>query len=318
MALDLALIVVGLAVVLVSGDLLVRGAVGIARALNVPTLLVSLTIVAFGTSAPEMNVAAIAVMEGKPGLALGDIIGSNLANALIVLGLPALLHPIAVRSPGLRLHSLALLVATIAFLAIAAAYGGVGRATGSGLFAGILLYVGLLSWRAARGEKDDPVIDKVEEYCDEAKISGQTLLYVIGGLIGLPLGADLLVDRGAGLAAALDMRQAIVGLTIIALGTTLPELATVAAAAVRKHTDVAMGAVIGSSIFNLLAVGGVAGLFGRAAFDAEAYRAELPALALTTVLVVAMVLAKRDIGRVAGALMCAAYAALIAWIVING
>ncbi len=312
MAGDLLLIVVGLAVVLISGDLLVRGAVGIATAFRIPALVVSLTIVAFGTSAPEMFVSALAVSGGNAGIALGDIMGANIANALLVLGVPALIFPIAVKSPGLRLHAAALCAATAAFLAVAWFNGAIDRPTGAMLFAGILLYVALLWFRAARGDTDDPVIDSVDDYCDNKAINAQTLLFVLGGLVGLPLGANLLVENGVDLAERLAVRQAVIGLTIVAIGTSLPELATVAAAAIRKRTDVAMGSVVGSCIFNLLAVGGVAGLFGKAAFDQQAFTHELPALVAATALIAGYIFLKRNIGGLAGALMCAAYAAILA------
>lgn len=162
MVVELSLILVGLAVILVSGDLLVRGAVGLATALKIPLLIVSLTVVAFGTSAPELAVAILSVLGAEPGIALGNIIGANIANALFVLGLPALIHPIPVSSRGLAVHAAIMLGAALAFAGVAYATGMLGRATGAALFAGILAYVGFMWFRATHGAKDDPVIDEAK------------------------------------------------------------------------------------------------------------------------------------------------------------
>lgn len=316
MVLEIALILVGLAVLLVAGDILVRGAVGIATAVRIPALIVSLTIVAFGTSAPELVVSIQAVLTGNAGIALGNIIGSNIANVLLVLGLPALIYPISAHVPGLRRHAIFMVGATAVFMAIAYTQGFIGTRAGAALFAGILLYVGYMWVRAMRGAGDEPVIDEVAEYATGG--AGKSVAYLIGGLIGLPLGAHLLVSNGAALAAELGVREEIIGLTIIAFGTSLPELATVLAAAFHKKADVALGGVIGSNIFNLLAVGGATGLAGTAAFSAASLTIDLPVMAAAAVLVSLFVFLKRDIGRTSGLLMFIGYAGFIAWLALKG
>ncbi|MHA7871413.1 MAG: sodium:calcium antiporter, partial [Hyphococcus sp.] len=232
MAAQIILVVLGLAVLLVAGDLLVRGAVSLAAALRVPALLVSLTIVAFGTSAPELVVTVQAVLSGSDGIALGNIIGSNIANIFLVLGLPAVIYPITTNVMGLRRHAVIMLAATALFVGTAYFRGYIDTGLGAGLFAGIIAYVGYMWIRTSRsGGRGDPVLDEVEEYQESAALGFKTFLFLAAGLIGLPLGAHLLVTNGSSLASALGVREEVIGLTIVAFGTSLPELATVVAAA---------------------------------------------------------------------------------------
>ncbi len=317
MELEFALIIAGLIVLLIAGDLLVRGAVGLATALKIPTLIVSLTIVAFGTSAPELFVSVSAVLSGNSGIAVGNIIGSNVANIFLVLGLPALIYPISAHVGGLRRHAAAMLAATALFAAIAYVNGAIDTKTGAILFAGIILYILYLWLVAARGVSKDPLIDDVAEFAAGAGPGGRSLIYLVAGLVGLPLGAHLLVTNAAALAADLGVRDEIIGLTIIAIGTSLPELATVIAAAVHRKADVAMGNVIGSNIFNILAVGGAAGLVGTAKFSPMSLTLDLPAMMAAAVAAALYVFLRRDIGRISGFLMCAAYTGFLALIVIN-
>ena len=308
---ELAFISLGLVVILISGDLLVRGAVCLATAFAVPRLVVSLTVVAFGTSAPEFFVAIKSVLNGHPGIAEGSIVGANIANVLLVLGLPALIFPISAKTAGLRQHVVALLMATGAFTAIAYSLRSLGSVAGAALFAGVIVYIAYVWRRATQGARDDPVVDEVEEYAEEKKVTATTLLYILGGVVGLPIGAGLLTDHGATLAGIAGVREEIIGLGIVAFGTSLPELATVLAAAFRKKSDVAMGGAIGSSIFNILAVGGAAGLAGGFAFSEPSLRFEIPVMLAATALVALFAWVRRDIGRGAGLLMTAAYLAFM-------
>lgn len=311
MAVEIILVILGLIVLLLAGDLLVRGAVSLAAALNVPALLVSLTIVAFGTSAPELVVSVQAVLTGNDGIALGNIIGSNIANIFMVLGLPAIIYPITTHVIGLRRHAVIMLVATAAFAGAAYTAGYIDTRIGTALFLGIVLYVAYMWLRASRGGANDPVLDEVEEYKESSALSLKTILFLIAGLVGLPLGAHLLVSNGASLAADLGVREELVGLTIIAFGTSLPELATVVAAALHKKSDVAIGGVIGSNIFNLLAVGGAAGLAGTAVFDAQSMVVDIPVMIAAAVAVSIFVLSRRDIGRLTGLFFFGAYVGFV-------
>lgn len=317
MAIQIAFVVLGLAVLLIAGDLLVRGAVGLASALKIPALIVSLTVVAFGTSAPEMFVTVEAVLSGNAGIALGNIIGSNIANILLVLGFPALIYPISAHVTGLRRHGAFMLLATAVFCAFAYRQGELQLSSGVVLFAGIILYIAYMWFRAARGMADDPVIDDPSEYVESARLGPKILLFLAAGLVGLPTGAHLLVSNAAELAAVLGVREAVIGLTVIAFGTSLPELATVTAAAFHKKSDVVMGGIVGSNIFNLLAVGGVAGMAGVSRFDPDSLVLDMPVMIATTVAISAYIFLRRDIGRISGALMCLAYVGFIAALAID-
>jgi len=307
-------IVLGLAVLLIAGDLLVRGAVALAAALKIPALIVSLTIVAFGTSAPELVVTVQAVLSGAEGIALGNIIGSNIANIFLVLGLPAIIYPITTHVTGLRRHAVIMLLATVAFLAAAYGPGEIDTRVGVGLFAGILAYVAYMWIRASRGDASDPILDEVEEYSHASGVTLKTLAFLAAGLIGLPAGAHLLVSNASELASDLGVRDELIGLTIVAFGTSLPELATVIAAALHRKSDVAIGGVIGSNIFNILAVGGAAGLAGTARFDAESLSLDLPVMAFAAVALAAFVLTRRNIGRLTGLVFFLAYVGFIGWL----
>ncbi|MEM8770869.1 MAG: calcium/sodium antiporter [Pseudomonadota bacterium] len=311
MLLEIILVIVGLVVLLLAGDILVRGAVGLAAALKIPALVISLTIVAFGTSAPELVVSVQAVWSSNDGIAIGNIIGSNIANILLVLGLPAIIYPVTTHVQGLRRHAVVMLIATAAFCIAAYGPGQLNTSVGIGLFGAIVAYIAYMWVRAMSADANEPVIDEVEEYLAGKGVSLKTILFLIGGLIGLPLGAHLLVSNGSVLAENLGVREEVIGLTIIAFGTSLPELATVVAAAVHKKSDVAIGGIIGSNIFNIFAVGGAAGLAGTAYFNPTSLQVEMPVMAAAAIILGAFVFTRRDIGRISGLAMLAGYVGFI-------
>lgn len=308
---DAFLILVGIAVLLVGGDLLARGAVGIAGAAGVPPLLVGLTIVAFGTSAPELVVAVQAVVENVPGIARGDIVGANIANALLVIGLPAMIWPISTRAPGVERHALAMLGAASVFIGFAYG-GGLDRVAGAVLALCLLIYIGYLAILVRRPSGRDPVFDEIASNVRSAGDVGPSMMFLVCGLVGLPVGAHFVVENGASLASAIGVRAELIGLTIVALGTSLPELATIGAAAMRKQADLAIGNVVGSNIFNLLAVGGATGLAGGGAFSESARLIDLPAMALAIAVLCAFIFLKRNIGRAAGFGLVLCYVAFLA------
>ena len=308
---EVIFLIAGLVVLLTAGELLVRGAVDLARALNVPALIVSLTIVAFGTSAPEIFVSIKAVFSNSGGIAIGNIIGSNVANILMVLGFPAIIYPMSAHVAGLRIHGFVMAFATLVFAAIAYMFGAIDFRFGLLLFAGIVCYVGYMLIDAIRGSRENPILDDVDEFSDGQGVNLLTITFVVVGIIGLPLGASLLVTNGSAIAVQLGIRETVIGLTVVAFGTSLPELATVISAALKKKSDVAIGSIVGSNIFNLLAVGGVTGLAGGAVFDPISLRFDLPVMVLSALLLFIFVTLRRDIGRVTGLLMAGGYIAFI-------
>jgi len=223
-----------------------------------------------------------------------------------VLGIPALIYPVTTHVPGLRRHAVIMLLATAAFLAAAYGAGAINTPIGAGLFAGIIAYVIYMLIRASSGNSDDPILDEVEEYANGG-VNLKTIGFLVAGLIGLPLGAQLLVVNGASLAYGLGVREELVGLTIVAFGTSLPELATVFAAALHKKSDVAIGGVVGSNIFNILAVGGAAGLAGTAYFDRDSLFLDLPVMAVAAIVLAIFVIKRKDITRSWGIIFTLAY-----------
>lgn len=319
----LILVLAGVVVLLTGGEFLVRGATALARALGIPALIVGLTIVAFGTSAPEMVVSAAAALRDAPGLAIGNIVGSNIANILLVLGLPAILAPMATQAPGVKRNAAVALALTAVFI-VMGFDGALTLTEGWILAAGIVIYVAWLGI-SARGAKDDPVIAELTDidHMEGLPKGGLAIAgYTVLGLILLPAGAELIVRGGTGIAETLGVPEAIIGLTILAIGTSLPELATAMVAALRKQAEMAIGNVIGSNIFNICAVGGITGVTaslatGRPApVDATFLQLDFWVMAGAMIAASALVFAKKPIGRAVGAvffLAYLAYIALLAW-----
>ncbi len=260
----------GLGILLLAGDLLVRGAVNASLRLGLPALIVSLTVVAFGTSAPELLIAIRAVQDNAPGIALGNVVGSNTANILLVLGVPALISGLKTGECETAKSYLFMLLATVIFI-FAAFLGPLTWVHGLVLLGILVLILGdqfrdaLAHRRNGENEADEEGLEGVDPNMPWWRIA----LYTVLGLIGLPLGADLLVDAATVIARDFGVSETVIGLTLVAVGTSLPELATTVMAAIRRQADVALGNVIGSNMFNLLAIMGIASLFGTIPVDEQ-------------------------------------------------
>ena len=262
---EFVLAAIGLVLLLIAGDLLVRGAVNVSLRLGVPALIVSLTIVAFGTSAPELLISISAIFDGVPGLAMGNVVGSNIANVLLVLGLPALLaNGLDTNHVDTRHSYGTMILATVVFCAMAL-MGGFDWRYGLVLLA-ILAVILTMQARAAiahrRGERAAAADEEEVEGVDPSMRWWKIVVFLVLGLIGLPIGAEVFVGAAQVIAKDFGVSDAVIGLTLVAVGTSLPELATTVAAALRRQADVALGNVIGSNMFNLLGIIGAASLFG--------------------------------------------------------
>lgn len=247
-------ILAGLALLALGGEWLVRGAVGTARALGVSPLLVGLTIVGFGTSTPELVTSLFAAFEQAPGIAVGNIVGSNIANILFILGVSVVIYPLAVDRRAFRRDGLALAVSTVACTA-AVLTGFLDRWLGIVLVA---LLVGYVTW-AYRNEKrtHDPEAEMHEHLAEDVsspRRTGIAVALAVVGIIATILGARMLVSGAITLVRGLGVSETVIGLTIVAVGTSLPELVACVVAAVRKHADVALGNIIGSNIYNVLGI----------------------------------------------------------------
>jgi cation:H+ antiporter len=244
---------------LISGDVLVRGAVALSLRFGVPALIVSLTIVAFGTSAPELLIAISAALDGVPELALGNVVGSNTANVLLVLGVPALLYGIEMKDCDSGSDYKFMVMISVVFVALC--------------FAGpifvwhgfvLLSLLALFLFRAfqAAGKSREASRELEEELGGGTTPGWKIAAFLLVGIIGLPGGAHILVDSATTIAKSYGISEAVIGLTLVAIGTSLPELATTVMAAYRRQAEVAIGNVIGSNVFNIVAILGLTSFFG--------------------------------------------------------
>ncbi|MGY3438745.1 MULTISPECIES: calcium/sodium antiporter [unclassified Marinovum] len=314
----------GLVILLLAGDALVKGAVNMSLRVGIPALIVSLTIVAFGTSAPELLIAIAAVHEGAPGIAMGNVVGSNTANVLLVLGIPALITALHTSECDTRKSYLQMLAATVLFIALAF--------TGTFTWVSalvLLLALGVMLFFTTRdalrhrrdikaAARDNSALEDLEdvEGADPNMPWWKIVVYLVLGLIGLPLGADLLVDNASQIARAYGISDTVIGLTLVAVGTSLPELATTVVAALRRQADVALGNVIGSNMFNLLAIIGIAALIGPIPVDPIFLRFDLWVMLAASLILFPFVFLRWNISRVWGGVLAALYLVYITMVII--
>ncbi len=311
----LLFLLLGLVLLYLGAEGLVRGSASLALRLGIGPLLVGLTVVAFGTSAPEMMVSVKAASLGQGDISVGNVVGSNICNIGLILGLSALIVPIKVASQIVRVDTPIMIAATV--LAIGLLYDGSLSRIEGGLFLLLLVAYLVFSIRLARSQAADPL---QQEFAEEVKVSRSgvagDLLMVVGGLVLLVFGARFLVDSAIEIAKAFGLSEAVIGLTIVAIGTSLPELATSLLAAIKKEADIAVGNVVGSNIFNLL------GILGVSATITPLSSAGITGLDLGVMAVFALVLwgfaaTGHRINRIEGALMIAAYAGYVILLVVR-
>jgi len=257
----IALFVLGLVLLVAGAEFLVRGAARLASRLGISPLVIGLTVVAFGTSAPELAVSVQAGLVGQSDIAVGNVVGSNIVNVLLILGLAALIVPLVVSQQLVRIDVPLLIGASVLFL-LMARDGRIGRFDGFLLFSGVVGYT-LFAIIQSRKESAQIEAEYAQEFGDGGKIAGALPLQIgliVAGLAMLVLGSHWLVGGAVAFARYFGISELIIGLTIVAIGTSLPELATSIIAALRGERDIAVGNVVGSGIFNLLAISGIAAL----------------------------------------------------------
>lgn len=258
MAASIGLLVIGLAALVVGAEWLVRGGASVALRFNIRPLVIGLTVVAFGTSAPELAVSIKASFAGQGDVAAGNVIGSNIFNVAAILGLSALIFPLAVHAKLIR-YDIPLMIG-ITVIGMAMMWNQVlSRMEGLLLFSGLLTYT-VLTFRLSARETGEVDAEASAELPKKHKSLLFDLAMITGGLIGLVVGADWFVRGAVAIARFAGLSEAVIGLTIVAAGTSLPELATSIVAAFRRHTDIAIGNIVGSNIFNILAILGLTGL----------------------------------------------------------
>lgn len=306
----LFLLITGLLLLVVGGELLVRGAVAIAEWLRVSPLLIGLTLVGFGTSTPELVTSLQAALEGSPGISVGNVVGSNIANILLILGISALIFPIAVSKAAFRRDGVVLALA--AFMCLGAVlFGELGRIIGSVLVMFLIAYI-LFAFTQER-QTLVAVSTKPTLTTPNKHIWLQFLL-LFAGLALTILGARLLVSSAIDIAARLQVPDTIVGLTIVAVGTSLPELVTSLMAAFRKQGDLAFGNIVGSNIYNIFGILGVTALVKPISVPPQIAHFDIWVMCGATALLVIVTMTRWRITRAEGGLMLLGYAAYLGWL----
>ena len=302
-----AFIAVGFLILLYSGDCLVRGALAAANKMNVSSLLVGVLIVGFGTSLPELIIALRAAVEGSTGMAHGSIVGSNIANIWLVLALPALIFPISSVAPRMRITAAIMLACTAAWIAVTW-YMGLNPVIGMGFLAvlGVYAVISLVV-----SHQDVTSHDTPEEETLKRTPFWRMITLILIGVVGLPLGSEILIDGGITFAQQTTLSEEVVGITLLAVGSSLPELGAGISAAMRKQSDVAMGNILGSNIFNILGAGGVVALTGQQRLANEFHLYSNWAMGLAAVLITLVIFLKRRVGVATALIFLGFYAVYI-------
>jgi cation:H+ antiporter len=308
MWIDLLLVIVGIALLTVGGEVLISGALGLARRLQISTLLTGLVVVGFGTSTPELVVSVEAALINQPGIALGNVIGSNIGNILLILGLCAVVRPLPVTPLGLSRDAVSGVAASGLFILLA---GGIamGRVDGLILLAGLTAYL-IWAYRsekrleAAGAREVDP--DAVPGSAEHS--TGYIIATVLGGLMFLIAGSRVLLIGAVALARDLGVSEAVIGLTLVAVGTSLPELAVSLLATIRRQVEVAVGNILGSNLFNLLGILGISSLLQELPLPHRMVVFDQWVLLACSVAVLVLLWTGRRLSRVEGAVFLIAYA----------
>lgn len=324
MLLNIIYLIIGLALILVGANILTDGASALAKKWGMSDLIVGLTIVAFGTSAPELVISIMSAAEGNSGIAIGNVVGSNIFNICAIIGITALVTPVKVSKGIMRtdiplviLSALVLLVMGNNILLDGAQANILTRTNGIIL----LLFFAIFMYHTFNAAKN-PTLNESDDDVDKSPVKEMPLLksiiWIVGGLAGLIFGGDLFVDGASGIASAMGVSDAVIGLTIVAIGTSLPELATSVTAALKGKTAIALGNVIGSNIFNIFLVLGCSATVSPLLFGSVG-NVDLLVLTITSLLfwIFGYVYKERTITRIEGGLLLACYIAYMTYIVLT-
>lgn len=316
MLLSLAAVVVGIVVLVWSADRFVDGAVQVARHYNMPTFLIGMVIIGFGTSAPEMIVSAVSALQGNPQIALGNAYGSNITNIALILGITALMKPILVDKNALTREMPILLAVTA--LAIVQLY----DLSVSRFDAILMLFVFavVMARNIYNGKRSRVAFLENQEPIEKKITLGKSIFFLILGLVFLIISSRLLVWGAVSIAHYFGVSDLLIGLTIVAIGTSLPELASSIAAVRKGENDIALGNILGSNLFNTLAVVGIAGLISPMKADPEILYRDLPIMAFLTLILIPMAFRRQKenrINRISGFILVLCYASYIAFLIVS-
>ncbi len=316
-ALDFLRLFGGFVYLILGGDLLVRGALALSRKTSVSPMVIGLTVVALGTSAPELVLSVYAAATGVTGVALGNVVGSNIANVLLVLGVPALISPIVFDFREIRAQTALMVAVSIVFVLMIVAGAGVSRLEGGVLLAGLaasFVYV-MKSGHMLPGAD---ALDEAPQYERVLGIPSQvrvSVLFLVLGVLLLPVGAELTVDGATAIASRLDISNVVIGSTVVAIGTSLPELTTTIIAAFHRSSGIALGNVIGSNLFNILMVGGASAVVAPLPAPVEFRTFDVWVMLAAAGVMLALLARQKPIGRIAGTVFVAAYAGYLWYLI---
>ncbi len=324
---DALYIIAGLVLLFIGGEALVRGSVTLSKKLGISTILIGVVVVGFGTSAPELLVSIKASLADQPDIALGNVIGSNIANILLILGVAAVITPVLCHDKAIKRDAISVVAASVAFLAFAY-LGTISRLAGFGMVAALVAYL-VYSYMSER--KDKALITNLDESAPDVETAHEheadefegnyslpvSILIAVVGIIMLVFGADFLVRGATNVARAFGISEAVIGLSLVALGTSLPELATAIAAAVKKNTDVIIGNVLGSNLFNILSILGITAMIKPIPIGHHLVQFDIPMALGISIFTVVVIVALKQFNRLLGALCLIAYVAYMAMLFIT-
>lgn len=327
MILEIAMFLIGLVILYFAAETLVQGASSMALRLGIAPLIVGLTVVAFGTSAPELVVSLAAVYSNSDAISVGNILGSNIANLALILGVSAIISPITVSNAVIKREYPVMLAASILMVGLCFD-GEISRIDGAmlvGCMIAYLVYMGVMALKAMRsGKEEAATLDLLQDLdglggleSDEPKSNIKDMARVVVGIIGLSAGAKMMVDSSVVIASSLGISQLVIGITIVAIGTSLPELATSVVAALRGESDIAVGNVVGSNVFNILSVLGIVSCIKPIQINPDAVTYDLWVMLGVTLLVWPVMWSGKRIARSEGILFLILYVTYSVWLFIR-
>ncbi len=317
MLMDVGYIIAGLVLLFAGGEGLVRGAVSIATKMGISTLLVGMVVVGFGTSTPELVVSLKAALDGSPDIAFGNVVGSNIANVILIMATAALIYPVAAAGNEIRRDGIAVIVASLVLCGLSFT-GQLDRIAGAAMVALLAGYV-IYCYRSERknAKADAEKREHIEEDLSAGDSMLKSVLFALGGLVLLVFGGKLLVDGAISIARGAGISEAVIGLTLVAVGTSLPELATSVVAAYRKHSDVIIGNILGSNIFNILFILGITGLIAPIPLEGQIAAQDIWVMLAVAVVTYGVIHFRKQFGRVTACAFLAAYIAYTLWLAMN-
>lgn len=313
---DLVLLLVGLAGLVFGGDMLVRGASDLARRAGLPPLVIGLTLVGFGTSTPELVTSLQGAFLGSPGIAVGNVVGSNIANILLILGMAAIMAPVAINKTAFRRDGLVLALSTV-MCAVMITYGRLTPAFGAVFVLALLAYLAFAVWSGLKTSQaaGDTAEDAPQ---DQARTPvWRDILFFAGGLALTILGARFFVAGAINVAEFLGVSETVIGLTVVAVGTSLPELVTTLAAARRNQADIAFGNIVGSNIFNVLFILGATALVSPIDVPRSIQSFDVWVMSAVTALLLVFAVTRWRISRIEGGVFLLGYAGYISWLTLS-